>query len=574
MTIKHIHYSLLAYLLATLPLAAQTNVPSKDSQTPACPLVKINAEQLEDLTTPRSGHCVFLTGQEVVVVGGHTSGFIPTKTAEYFKDGKWHQLPTVYEHDGGMSLVMKSGKVLLAGGFEKHLGIGQTYVAEMYDPQTHTFDGFGCLDKKRACSSCVELDSGKVYITGNWFGEDEIECFDGESTFSFAKEVTTGRNMPSIFRTAPDDAMILSGVDSHGEPIDSIVADRLKGESFHIPLLDQWQPLNFEQSSNSEESFIGDEKKEVYAYLMPVKEKTGRLAIVKVQGLDFSLMPTSCPIPTETQWGTIEYITPVLTDQQVQRGYMVGRDKDRRIYVLSIDYAKATDGKNATLTLYYTDPMPEAGNGRVILTAEGDLMLIGGISGSNFSPFKTVFLMRFGTQDAGYSRWAFWLWSGLALLVLLVIASLTYYYVVIRRRLQPEPMPFKEPEPGSEPPVDLRGLRQPTDTDEVLMRRICRILEQENLYLNCELKVADIANKLGTNKRYISDCINTQKGMTFIQLVNSYRIDYAKQLLKDNPNIKITEVYIKSGFANETSFFRVFKAHTGMTPSQYKVKND
>jgi YesN/AraC family two-component response regulator len=76
---------------------------------------------------------------------------------------------------------------------------------------------------------------------------------------------------------------------------------------------------------------------------------------------------------------------------------------------------------------------------------------------------------------------------------------------------------------------------------------------------------------LGTNKRYISDCINTQKGITFIQLVNKYRIEYAKRLLKDNPDIKITEVYIKSGFANETSFFRVFKAHTGLTPSQYKI---
>ena len=71
-----------------------------------------------------------------------------------------------------------------------------------------------------------------------------------------------------------------------------------------------------------------------------------------------------------------------------------------------------------------------------------------------------------------------------------------------------------------------------------------------------------------------SDCINTQKGITFVQLVNKYRIDYAKQLLKESPDIKITEVYIKSGFANETSFFRVFKALTGLTPNQYKFRKD
>jgi hypothetical protein len=51
---------------------------------------------------------------------------------------------------------------------------------------------------------------------------------------------------------------------------------------------------------------------------MPAEDKNGRIAIIKVQGLDFSLLPTSCPIPTETDWGDIEYISPILTDQQAQ----------------------------------------------------------------------------------------------------------------------------------------------------------------------------------------------------------------------------------------------------------------
>ena len=571
MKIKTIYISLLGCLLTTLPMTAQTTVPPENSQSTACPMVEINAEQLANLTTPRSGHCAFRIGQEIVLVGGHTLGFIPTKTAEYYDDDEWHQLETVYDHDGGSGLQMKSGKVLLAGGFETHLGIGQTYVAEMYDPQTRTFEGFGCLDKKRALASAIELDSNKVYITGNWYGEDEIECFDGECTFSFVKEVTNERSMPFIFKIAPDDAIIFSGRNCHGKELDSIIVDRLKGESFSIPLLDIWRPLLFEQTYRSEEFFIGDEAKGIYAYLLPVKDKNGRIAIIKVQGLDFSLLPTSCPIPTETDWGDIEYISPILTDQQAQRGYMIGRDKDRRIYVLCIEYAKAIDDKSAPLTLYYTTPLPEAGNGRVILTAEGDLMLIGGVSGSDFTPFKTVFLIRFGTQGAVKESKTDWLWIGLTLAILLILALVVFQD--FRRRRIPQPLPIKEP---VQTPVveNAKGLRLSTDTDEVLIQRICNLLEQERLYLNCELKVADIADKLGTNKRYISDCINTQKGITFVQLVNNYRIEYAKQLLKSSPDIKITEVYIKSGFANETSFFRVFKALTGLTPNQYKFRKD
>ena len=571
MKIHIIYCTLLCCLLTSLPTTAQTSVPSESSRQTACPMVNIEAEQLSDMTTARSGHSVFRIGQEIVVVGGHTLGFIPVKTAEYYKDDEWTQMPTVYDHDGGLSLVMKTGKVLLAGGFEKHVGIGQTFVAEMYDPQTRSFEGFGCLDKKRTFASAVELDSGNVFITGNWHEGDEIECFDGDCNFTFVKEVTTDRRLPYIFRTAPDDAVILGGCDSYGHRIDSIVADRLKGESFHVPLLNLWHPLSFELSYNTEESFTGDESKHVYAYLMPAEDKNGRIAIIKVQGLDFSLLPTSCPIPTVTDWGDIEYISPILTDQQAQRGYMIGRDKDRRIYVLCIEYAKAIDDKSAPLTLYYTTPLPEAGNGRVILTAEGDLMLIGGVSGSDFTPFKTVFLIRFGTQGAVKESKTDWLWIGLTLVILLILALVVFQD--FRRRRIPQPLPIKEP---VQTPVveNAKGLRLSTDTDEVLIQRICNLLEQEQLYLNCELKVADIADKLGTNKRHISDCINTQKGITFVQLVNKYRIEYAKQLLKSSPDIKITEVYIKSGFANETSFFRVFKALTGLTPNQYKFRKD
>ena len=118
-------------LLALLPFSIQAN-----SEESKCPVVKIVPEQLADLNIPRSGHTVFIAHGEVTVIGGHTSGFIPTPTAEYYKDGKWHLLQTVYEHDGGFSVVLKSGKVIIGGGFEKHLGIGQTFVVETYDPSS------------------------------------------------------------------------------------------------------------------------------------------------------------------------------------------------------------------------------------------------------------------------------------------------------------------------------------------------------------------------------------------------------------------------------------------------------
>jgi AraC-like DNA-binding protein len=38
--------------------------------------------------------------------------------------------------------------------------------------------------------------------------------------------------------------------------------------------------------------------------------------------------------------------------------------------------------------------------------------------------------------------------------------------------------------------------------------------------------------------------------------------------------MKVAVVWMQSGFTTESSFFRAFKAITGMTPSDWKAKND
>ena len=94
-------------------------------------LIKLQPERLPDMAIPRISHSTLIINGELTVLGGHTSGFVPTKTAEYFKDGEWHVMQMVYTHDDGLCVPLRSGKVLLAGGYEKNLGVGQTIEAEL-----------------------------------------------------------------------------------------------------------------------------------------------------------------------------------------------------------------------------------------------------------------------------------------------------------------------------------------------------------------------------------------------------------------------------------------------------------
>ena len=176
----------LLYLLLLLPaiVQAKQNTPLSAKEGAVCPMVKIEAVRLPDLNIPRCGHSFYYVSGQPTVIGGHTSGFVLTPTIEYFSEGQWHVVQTVYPHDSGGSLLMKSGKILLFGSHEKNLGIGQTYEVEMYNPADHSTEGFGCLDIKRVMPSAIETDDGKVIIVGNWYHGDAIEMFDGDSQFS------------------------------------------------------------------------------------------------------------------------------------------------------------------------------------------------------------------------------------------------------------------------------------------------------------------------------------------------------------------------------------------------------
>lgn len=542
-------------------LSGQMYGASVGKEETSCSLVKIEAKKLPDLNVPRTGHSVFTVNGELVVVGGHTTGFIPTATAEYYSDGEWHLLQTVYAHDDGLCVVLKSGKVLIGGGHERHLGIGQTFPVEMYDPATHTFDGFGCLDRKRTMASAMEIDSGRVVIAGNWYGDDAIELFDGNKQFTHVKDVSVQSSWPYIFRTAKDDALIVGIIGTRGEHIKSDMVDRLHGEPLHVPLFETWHPV-MGWNTPCSNCFIGDEASGNFSYLFPVNNDDGQVAIALVRNGDFSLLPTACPIPMESPWGQIEYVAPIVVDRNVKRGYMLGISKesgDNIKYVLCIDYGKQDA---AQLTLYYTNELPEY-EFNMMLDSDGNLVMSGGSMYDNFKPSSAVYLLPLGNRNdvqhssIALSRLIPWIVAGVAIALLILIYSL---YRRRKKRFGVEAEPFV---------VNHEESEMLLPTNQMLMDSICHLMEERQLFLNSDLKVSDVAAELGTNSRYISDCIKSGKNATFKQFVNDYRVEYAKQLMQQHPDWKMSAVGLKSGFSNEMTFFRTFKLLTGMTPREW-----
>ena len=512
---------------------------------------KLDAERLPNMNLPRTGHAVFYANGEPTVVGGHTSGYVMTPTSEYFSNGEWHLVPTIYAHDNGMAVVLDEGKrVLIAGGHDKNLGIGQSYEAEMYNRESHTFTGFGCLNRKRAFAQGVELDNGQVLITGNHKDNDAFELFDGQKTFRHEKDILSWRSSPYILPIAPNNAIAFGTVWRNGTFVPCDTVDRLKGEPFSEPLLKEWMPILYDQNSHAQEAFIGDKAMDDYSYLVAAQNNIGETAFLHVHDTVFSLLPTVCNVPTTSEWGRIKFDRPAIADRHAQKSYLVGHDTTGRAYVIAVEY----DKQPSPLTLFYTDPLPDFGDATPVLTPNGDLVVTGGIIDDNFAPFASVWLFHTGTSNtaatAKASQNRVWLW---VLGGLLLIAAV----VLISRR-------FASLRGG----MTKQSSSLPVNATNELLNRITQLMETQHLYLNTELKITDVADALGTTRNAISASINAQ-GCTFNQFVNDYRLKHAKQLLCQSSEMKISTVASESGFANESTFFRAFKATTGMTPKEW-----
>ena len=96
-------------------------------------------------------------------------------------------------------------------------------------------------------------------------------------------------------------------------------------------------------------------------------------------------------------------------------------------------------------------------------------------------------------------------------------------------------------------------------------------IREKELYLNPKLSLSDLAVEMGTNRSYLSNCLNNELGITFYDYINSFRLEKAKEILDDSGfEGCIEDVAIRSGFNSVSTFRRSFQKKYGCTPSQYR----
>ena len=104
------------------------------------------------------------------------------------------------------------------------------------------------------------------------------------------------------------------------------------------------------------------------------------------------------------------------------------------------------------------------------------------------------------------------------------------------------------------------------------IKKLLFLLKEEKIYKESGISLEALAQKLSLQPRVLSQVINEHLNKNFWGLINSYRMEEALRLLKDpgEKQTSILDIAFEVGFNSKEAFNRVFKKHTGMTPSQYR----
>ncbi len=107
---------------------------------------------------------------------------------------------------------------------------------------------------------------------------------------------------------------------------------------------------------------------------------------------------------------------------------------------------------------------------------------------------------------------------------------------------------------------------------EELKTRLEHVLLAKKPYLDEQLTLGKLADLVDTTDKKLSALLNQRMNTTFYDLINKYRVREVKAKLASNDaeNLTLLGIAFESGFKSKTSFNRIFKRETGLSPSEYK----
>ena len=134
----------------------------------------------------------------------------------------------------------------------------------------------------------------------------------------------------------------------------------------------------------------------------------------------------------------------------------------------------------------------------------------------------------------------------------------------------------EKPDPEPESPSPRKKYEKSAlseEVEEAVLQKLTRLMEDEKPFLQSDLSLPKLAQQLGTSSHHLSQLLNDRREQSFFDLLATYRVREAQQLLQDSgtANLKIDEIAERVGYNSTSAFHTAFKRLTGQTPAQFRA---
>ena len=154
--------------------------------------------------------------------------------------------------------------------------------------------------------------------------------------------------------------------------------------------------------------------------------------------------------------------------------------------------------------------------------------------------------------------------------IFLFIAGLFLYRIrysaeALRQRLAQ----YDAMEKASEPKPDLSA----ESSYARFLQQLEQVIVEEKMFLDPDISLVSLAERIKTNRTYLSDAIHLTYGMSFSDYINHLRVQHSISLMREKKKagepILVKDIAQESGYSISSSFYRAFVKEMGVTPKQW-----
>ena len=112
------------------------------------------------------------------------------------------------------------------------------------------------------------------------------------------------------------------------------------------------------------------------------------------------------------------------------------------------------------------------------------------------------------------------------------------------------------------------------DSMKTIHARLLKSMQQDRLFLNPTLSLSALSKELNIPAHHLTQTLNEYANMSFYDFVNTFRVNDFKERIHapENKNFSLLGIAFDCGFNSKSSFNRIFKQKTGLSPSEFQKK--